>query len=953
MKTINRKMRKANIQFLFLLAAALGLGACSDQLDNDKGVVSKPATHDYAQNKFSIKLRPDVVGDVDNQARELSVPTGCAQLDDYLSRVGARKMTRIFPYAGRDEDKQRREGLNLWYTVLLDSRPGTRASVDKALAEGAADGIASLTEPVYTPRLERAVYTPVDEHSVTRAAGGAPFDDPLYARQWDFCNKGTVGNTTDSLGRKVVSSVPGADISAEPAWSITTGDPDVVVAVVDGGIDTSHPDLADAMWVNEDEIPGNGIDDDNNGFVDDRYGYNFAADTCLISPTRHGTHVAGTIAARNNNGRGVCGIAGGDGTPQSGVRVMACQIFRNNPDYDPDDPNSSETIGTGDRNLDAAAIVYGANNGAVISQNSWGFDLGYTATPQVIKEAIDYFNKYAGGSKTRKPLMQGGLVVFAAGNDGSRQPSYPAADDNVLSVAAFNPDFQASWYTNYGETVDISAPGGTQPERGLYPYEDGLPTSAVLSCVPMAADGRGGWAYMQGSSMACPHVSGIAALVVSKYGNASFTAEELRQRLLSGTKAMDYNDYVLAQYFDGMGLGYADALAALTDYDRDATPSVPQFIADSTRAGYGTVTLAWKSDNRADNGSLQYYVLYTSEKPITAQNYASASSHRINANFAATGEVFSRTRSRLQANTTYYFAVQAVARNGRASAPAILDGGVATLRNTPPTITSSLQGNRVRLAGKDRATIRFHLSDAENHEMSYSFSNAGTMSVTEEGNDLVVVIDASRYLPGIYPVTLTVADEYGATAAFDFIVEIVADRSPSLKSGITEIHVRVGDTGNIAVDDIVDDEEPSKITLKASGSDNLEVSASGDGAWLHVKGKAWGEGVLHLAATDIHGQTGEFDIPVFVYDNEGIYALYPTTVTTTLYLKVGDIVQGEAEIIVRNTAGKEALRRNFSTTSLDRVKRTLRIDVSELRSGAYILTLKCGGHTWEEKFVKQ
>lgn len=946
-------MRKANIHFLFLLALAGGLGACSDQLDNEQALVSKPAATDYAQDKLSIKLRPAIVADIDNLSREVSVPTGSAELDAYLGRIGARKMTRIFPYAGRDEDKQRREGLNLWYTVILDTRTTTRASADEALAEGTAASVATMLEPVYTPRLEKATYTPVDEQALTRASGSAPFDDPLYARQWDFCNQGTVGNTTDSLGRKVVSSVAGADVNVEPAWSITTGDPDVVVAVVDGGIDTSHPDLADAMWVNEGEIPGNGIDDDNNGYVDDYYGYNFAADTCAISPTRHGTHVAGTIAARNNNGRGVCGIAGGDGSPQSGVRVMACQIFRNNPDYNPDDPNSSETIGTGDRNLDAAAIVYGANNGAVVCQNSWGFDLGYTATPQVIKEAIDYFNKYAGGEKTRKPLMQGGLVVFAAGNDGTRQPTFPASDDNVVSVAAFNPDFQASWYTNYGEYVDISAPGGTQPERGRYPYEDGLPTSAVLSCVPVGADGRGGWAYMQGSSMACPHVSAIAALIVSRYGSSSFTATELRQRLLSGTKAMDYNDYVLAQYFDGMGLGYADALAALTDYDHDVTPSAPQFVADSTRAGYGSVTLAWKSDNRSDNGALQYYVLYTSEEPITAQNYTSAASHRINANYAAAGEVFSRTQSHLQASTTYYFAVQAVARNGHASAPAILDGGVATLHNTPPTITSSMRGNRVQLAGNDRDTIRFHLSDAENHQMSYSFSNAGTMSVTEEGNDLVVVIDASRYLPGIYPVTLTVADEYGATATFDFVVEITSDRTPALKSGTTEIHVRRGAVRDVAVADIVDDEEPARVTLSATASDNLGVSVSADGAWLHIEGKSWGEGSLHLAATDIHGQTGKFDIPVFVYDNEGIYALYPTTATTTLYLKVGDAVRGEAEVIVRNTAGKEALRRHFSTDALDQTKRTLRIDVSDLKTGTYILTLKCGSHTWEEKFVKQ
>ena len=128
---------------------------------------------------------------------------------------------------------------------------------------------------------------------------------------------------------------------------------------------------------------------------------------------------------------------------------MCCQIFRNNPNYNPSDKHSSETIGTGDRNREAAAIVYGANNGAIISQNSWGYDRIMKQTPQVIKDAIHYFNTYAGGNKTDKPLMQGGLVVFAAGNDATSAPSMPSAELSVVSVSSFNPDFSASWYTNY------------------------------------------------------------------------------------------------------------------------------------------------------------------------------------------------------------------------------------------------------------------------------------------------------------------------------------------------------------------------------------------------------------------------------------------------------------------------------------------------------------------------
>lgn len=941
-------MKKAATTLILIAALT---AACSDSLD-DTAVrpAVQPAATTYANDKYSIRLKPAVVAAIDNRARTLAVPTGSDILDSYLRSVGAKAISRIFPYAGRDEERQREAGLNLWYTVRLDTAATTRATIDEAMADGNAADVATCLEPVYAPRLERATYTPVDETALTRASD-TPFNDPLYARQWDFRNDGTVGNVTDSLGNRVTSSVEGADINVEPAWRLTTGDPAVVVAVVDGGIDTSHPDLAASMWVNEGEIPGNGVDDDNNGYVDDYYGYNFAADTCAIMPTRHGTHVAGTIAARNNNGRGVCGIAGGDGSPQSGVRLMSCQIFRNNPDYNPSDPNSSETIGTGDRNLDAAAIVYGANNGAVICQNSWGFDLNYSATPQVIKEAIDYFNRYAGGDKTSRPLMQGGVVIFAAGNDGTRQATYPASDDNVVSVAAYNPDFQASWYTNYGETVDISAPGGSQPEKGKYPYEDGLPTSAVLSCVPVGDDGRGGWAYMQGSSMACPHVSGIAALIASRYGGADFTADELRQRLLGGLKPLDYNSYVLPQYFDGMGLGYADALEALTDFDHDITPTAPQFLPDSTVQGYGSLTLAWSSGNKASNGSLQYYIFYYSTEPITQQNYNSAGSHRVNANYATAGEVFRRTFNRLQASTPYYFAVQAVAHNGRRSPVTIYDGSVSTLFDNPPVVTADIEGNRLTLAGRDTKSIRFHLSDPEGHAMSYTFTDAGSMDISEEGNDIVVTVNAWQYLPGIYPVRLTVSDQYGATTHFDFVIEILADRTPTLKATVGELHVAKGGSRDFSIADIVDDEAPAQLAVTVTGSTNVSASVS-DGT-LHLAGAGWGQGTVTLSATDIHGQKGEFEVPVFVYDNEGIYALYPTTATTTLYLKVGDTVSGEAEATVRNTAGKQALSRTFNTSSLDRVKRTLLISVGDLKPGAYTLTLKNNGRTWQQKFVKK
>lgn len=930
------------------LLIALLSGACSDAFTESKQAVETPAADGYAAQELSVKLHKDIVAQLDGTQRELTIPTGSHRLDEYMRAQGAVRLTRIFPYAGKDEALQQREGLDLWYTMQLSKAP---ESMTRAVGDAARGDVATFVEPVFAAKLEKVSFQAVDMAPTRDNGGPSRFDDPLYSRQWDFNNRGNIGNYTDEKGNPVVSSIVGADINVEPAWTITTGKREVVVAVVDGGVDTGHPDLQGSFWTNKGEIPGNGLDDDNNGYVDDYYGYNFADDKGVVTPTRHGTHVAGTIAARNNNGRGVCGIAGGDGTADSGTRIMCCQIFKDNPNYDPTDPESTETIGTGNRNLDAAAIVYGANNGAVISQNSWGYGAGSKATPQVVKEAIAYFNKYAGGDKTEKPVMQGGLVIFAAGNDGLRSSTYPAADDDVVSVAAFNPDFQASWYTNYGETVDLAAPGGSQPVKEKYPRENGLPTSAVLSTVPPNAEGKNGYAYMQGTSMACPHVSGIAALVVSKYGGAAFTAAELRRRLLAGVKQMNYNEYVSANHFDGMGLGYVDAMEALADYDMTVEPVAPQFLPEKSKSGYNSVTIAWKSANKGSDGSLQNYILYMSEQPITQANCGQATRHLINANYAKADEVFERTNMRMAANTTCYFAIQAVARNGKTSPLVILQNGVTTLYNEAPTIAVSMDGNRLTLAGRDKADVVFTITDKENHKCSYQFRDAGSVGITTQDNKVMLHVEATNYIPGIYPLTLTVKDEYGASSSFTLFIEIVADKTPTLKAGFETLNIKRGQHKTVALKDWIVDEKPDGLVYETKHDGSVEVKVA-DGE-MTITGKRFGESTIELSATDVHGQTGVFSIPVFVYEKEGIYAVYPTIATTTLYMKVGEEVEGDAEVVVRSMAGKEVLRKRFSVAALDRQKRTLLMDVSGIARGSYVVSLVNRGVVYQDKFVKK
>lgn len=941
-------------QQLLAATAIAAFTACTDTI-NVTGLASQTRTDNARAipNRLNIKLKACIVQHIDNSRNTLFIPTGSDLLDTYLRDVGANKIERIFPFAGKDEHRQRAAALNTWYSIAMD-RTATRGT--RAAAKHQLETIADYAEPAYHAVLESPEYISDDGDSETQANKGKYFNDPLYDKQWNLHNNGNIGNYTDATGKRIISSIKHADINAEAAWRQTTGDPSVVVAVVDGGIDIHHEDLQESIWINKNEIPDNGIDDDNNGYVDDVYGYNFTEDNALITPTRHATHVAGIIAARNNNGKGISSIAGGNGNPNTGVRLMCCQIFRNNPNYNPSDKHSPETIGTGDRNREAAAIVYGANNGAIISQNSWGYDRVMKQTPQVIKDAIHYFNTYAGGDKTNKPLMQGGLVIFAAGNDATSAPSMPSAESSVVSVSSFNPDFSASWYTNYGSWTDISAPGGSKPVNGLYPLQDGQPTSAILSTVPATtAHPNGGYAYMQGTSMATPHVSAIAALIVSKYGNARFTAKQLRERLLTGVRPMDYNKYLTETYRNSMGSGYADALAALTDYDHDTTPTAPLFLVNRAKPDYGKIRMAWTSKNNGANGSLQKYVLYCSKHPVTTANRANKDviAYNIPAQFAKENQAIQYTVTHLDNNTKYYFGILAEARNGHQSSLTVLPNSIATLNNTPPQITPDTESERITLAGNDTRDITLRIEDPENHKWTVAFSTVDKLRIVHTKSGVNIHIEAKQYMPGVYPVTVSARDELGAKSSYRFIIEVVADKIPSMKTQARKIRLRLGERRQIDLREITDDEDVNSVKYELMNSEEQGKDVLVKDGRMDVVGSTWGQRQIHIKATDKHGQSGTMAFDVFVYRNEGIYSLFPTITSGMLYLKVGDTIDGHVKWQIRNVAGKLVKANAFDTSSLDADKRTYTMNVSSLTVGQYTLYITCQGKTYQEMFVKR
>ncbi len=641
----------------------------------DEGVMEDPAIADaYFEDRIIVRFDDEMTGLIEADLASGGVMTKSSELNALSESLGVKSMRRLFPHAGEYEKRTRAEGLHKWYVVEYDST---------VVRTKASDAFVSLPGVDIVEYVQRARSTGV----ITDF-----FNDPELYRQWHYYNDGSLGSYY----------VPGEDINVLPVWEkYTVGSDKVIVAVVDYGVDQTHEDLQ-----------GNLIG-----------GKNYDNPKLPVQPQSHGTHVAGTIAAVNNNGIGVSGIAGGDAARGiKGVKIW-----------------SAQHLGGGDQ---AAAMKEGADYGAVISQNSWEYVNGGSVSSSN-KAAIDYFIKYAGcdneGNQRPDSPMKGGVVIFSSGNQWAGWGN-PAGYEPVIAVGSIHHNGKRSPYSNYGDWVDICAPGG-----------DGT-TSNVLSTVP-----GNKYSAAYGTSMAAPHVSGVAALLVSYFGGPGFTNKMLEEKLIKGGRVKEFDKP------NGVQL---DALGA---FEFGSAPPDP--VEDESVSVYlNTVTASFKVTADPDNEKAFGYMILAGRDrdALTGLDFRNLPPDVVTGSAMvgekAVGDDISVTVEGLGFGAEYYVAVVGYDYSRNFSALSAVHE-VATDSNRPPVITTLQEGTMVVESG-ETLEVFYRISDPDGHGIKVSFDSGSEAASCKQSlsGESVVTITGNMASPGMYEARITATDEHGAAS---------------------------------------------------------------------------------------------------------------------------------------------------------------------------------------------
>lgn len=826
----------------------------------------------YIPGTAIVEFSDEMVALLENDLKEGTLRTRSSDLNHVVDAIGITSMKRLFPEAGEYEPRTRREGLHKWYVIEYDeSRPRTRAE----------------NELMGIPGVEY-----VEGRRKTRSL---EFNDPGLSRQWAIDN----------------STTPGFDINVLPVWAgYTTGRQDVIVAVVDQGVDASHPDLA-----------ANCLKDGN---------FNFVTGGGTIVPGAHGTHVAGVIAAINNNGEGICGIAGGDAAKgQSGVRILSCQMLM--------------TVGEGSQTVSssgnsAAAIKWGADHGAVISQNSWGYDFDTNGDGRIEgieletelharisrsdSLAVDYFIKYAGcdnnGAQLPDSPMKGGIVFFAAGNDNVAN-SAPSNAENVIAVGAADKFGNKANYSNYGSWVDLAAPGS-----GVY--------STVLN---------GGYANMNGTSMACPQVSGVAALVVSYLGGRDFTCEMLRERLLEGAR----EGAVKSNYPVGR---LVDALGALSYGHTMAPSSVPDL---SCSVVSNRIDFQWSiPGDGAGRPAYGYVMLYGKDKDaVESADPAHPGEGVLSEKIVRHGAVGDAVRHRIEGldfSTEYHVALAAYSYNNLFSDKSAVRT-IVTGVNNPPAITTTYSGTH-ELKAFETLTVPFSVEDPDGHAFTLTYRK-GSDADSLHLDDSDIVITGNRAESGSYTLVLTATDRYGASSSFEFPYTILVNNPPKANVAIEDIFMNSpGESRQFNLSDLFTDADHEPLQYKVETTNTGVAHPNITSGILYITALQFGHSVLRVTATDARGDKAEISFRILVREAGIDYLAYPNPVLSDLNIATGE-KRTDTEIRIVSQTGAVVLEEKFQASAFE----PKAVDMSRCAPGRYLMILKFDSKEYKKQIVKK
>lgn len=875
-------------RIILSVAVASVLWACSvdEQMQPQTDAPAGPTVSDEGTvpGIMTVKVSDDLADrllEYADEQGELNAD-GVALLN--ISGINVTGARTSFHIGGKFEKRQRAAGLHRWFRISYDeSVPVSKAAGNAAAAPGI-----EFAEPVMK----------IKKMSVE-------MNDVGYERQWHYHNTGQYGFT------------PGIDIKLQEAWDTygVFGSSDVIVAVADQGVEYSHEDLNGNMWVNEVELDGEpGVDDDGNGYVDDVYGYNFVRDNSTIHPEAHGTHVAGTIAAVNNNSIGVCGVAGGK-YPEKGVSLMALQLLEEGEQYG------------GDTYL---AFQYAAENGACIINNSWGYQSSDATLTEVDKTAIDYFVENAGMDENGNQVgpMKGGLVVFAAGNFAS-ETGYPAQYDKTLAVAAVGPTGKYTYYTNYGDWVDICAPGGDEFINGDY----GQVLSLALS------DQYG---YNRGTSMACPHVTGVAALVLStKTPEDGFTADNLFKLLVN---TADPSIYEYNMNRSGMlGSGMLDAVAALAAAkETPAASPVTEFDAESEG---NTITLTVEEPENAS-----YFYVYYDNREFSADNLEAADKleFRIEDLDYASDDRRTMTIDGLKFNTDYWCTV--VSANIIGEESAVPDPvRITTKANRAPVITPDQSGDIV-LKACETVVRTYTIIEPDGQTFTREFDGlvddcVELVSLTTRSVQLTV--NALYMEPGDYKCSITARDDTGedtGVATLEIPFTILENNAPAFV-GSREFAINgVNSTYMFNPYDCFSDKDGDILSFEYRMADPTIVSyAEQENGLVEFTALKPGSVRIAITATDPKGEGAAGGITVSVIgsapaaDGDVALDIYPNPARD--FVKVRTTASGVYDVIV-NTASGSTVYSASAAISLDQPHE---VDLSGIAPGTYSLVLRKDG----------